>query len=215
MDGRLLIPSEDNRIPNPKKHFFVCKDCQKKQMFIPATECIDKYRLKKEDIIKLREMYFENKQNNIRLFLESEVDDVIEMVYGSDTKYSREYINISDKNNKREKKKIYMQRRKKLQNALADHKLELKPHGDCYSYIYYGTPSIDEILEKELKKEDRRFERMITLVEALAEYGFAFDEKNSMHMDYINNATSMTTNDIIRLMRRNKKSNIILRFDDT
>jgi len=184
-------------------------------MFIPATECIDKYRLKKEDIIKLREMYFENKQNNIRLFLESEVDDVIEMVYGSDTKYSREYINISDKNNKREKKKIYMQRRKKLQNALADHKLELKPHGDCYSYIYYGTPSIDEILEKELKKEDRRFERMITLVEALAEYGFAFDEKNSMHMDYINNATSMTTNDIIRLMRRNKKSNIILRFDDT
>ena len=48
-------------------------------------------------------------------------------------------------------------RRKELEQAFYDNKLEFRYLGDCYAYVNYGKPSIENILTNEFNKLEEQF----------------------------------------------------------
>ena len=66
-------------------------------------------------------------------------------------------------------------------------KLEYKNYGDCFSFVYYGDPSIETVIENELKKLDCKSARKIKLAEQLLKLNIPLDETLPSCYNYINN----------------------------
>lgn len=122
------------------------------------------------------------------------------------------------------KEKKMLERKNDLMTHFLDNKLEYKEYGDCYLYVKYGKPPIDEIIENEKKKIRIKNKRRIKLAEKLSERNIDFDENNKLCHDYINNIGCNGLHDTIRLIeienytnknnnKKNKENKITISFD--
>lgn len=142
--------------------------------------------------------------------------------------YTRdEIINYLNENNipliKLTKLDKIIERKNEIQSLFSNNKLEFKNHGDCFLYINYGKPPIENILNDELEKIQTKNSRRMKLAKKLSDYDIEFEENNKLCYEYINNIGCNGINEIVRLMeienffkKTNKKSiskSITLNFD--
>lgn len=83
------------------------------------------------------------------------------------------------------KNKKILLRKKELFDHLNDNKLEYVKNGICDSYIRYGTPSLDDVINNIQTKLDIKTKRMNMLIKRLKKAGEIFDETVSYYKHYI------------------------------
>lgn len=101
-------------------------------------------------------------------------------------------------NNNNIKMKNEKQREIILKEALAINKLEYKNYGDCFSFIHYGKPSLEEVLTNELKKANIKHNRRVLLASRLKEYNIELDESLKSCYNYVNNIGCNVIDEVIK-----------------
>lgn len=94
--------------------------------------------------------------------------------------------------------KIEQYRKNKLINKLQENKLMMKHNGDCYSYIKYGHPGIEQVINNELLKTEYKTNRKIKLAKKLSKLNIVLDESLPSCYNYINNLGCKSLNDIVQ-----------------
>lgn len=153
---------------------------------ISTKKCIKYYGLNDDDLKLLKRVGDH--------YRKSDVEDVVISKYGKI---------LSSRQQKIEKRK------KLLKQLFEENKLELKNNGDCYSYIYYGDPSIEDVINNELNKCSEKSKRRIILAEKLDKKGIELDENNFYVKGFINGTSTLNLSQTVK-SQINKLS---IRFD--
>lgn len=169
---------------NEYNQIVLCDVCQSNHAMFSKTFCINELLLSKHDLEGLR--YFI--KGSSKLFLEDDIQILIEQKYGDINSY-----NIYKENkitNKKQKQTVHQtliqQRKEQLIDKLIEYKLEYKPYGDCYTYVHYGYPKIDNVIENELEKYKKIFSRKQEILCECEKLGRSLDEQiGSEHYNYI------------------------------
>ena len=212
-------------IITPRRYHLYCKTCIQDTEFCSMSKCQKLFLLNNDDFKGLKYLYFDNPNNNTKFFVYSEVEKIVLRKYGDFEKLN-ELLKAKHKriDEKRIKRQQQINRRKEeLINAFADNKLEFKCHGDSHSYIYYGIPSLEEVVTNELNKMKKKGKRRIILAKRLSKLGIVFDEKSRHSYNYINNIGSENIYETVGNIKRDSFDNkcknngsrakIILQFD--
>lgn len=173
---------------DPIKHYILCKECIKNTKLCSRSKCKDKFMLTDKDIHRLKYLFITNSNNQNKFFLYNDIEKIIISKYGSLDNLKKIYTQKKEKLKQQEQKKldIINDRKNKLIEAFKVNKLEFKYHGDCYLYINYGEPSIDSIIEKELKNITYKNQRRFILAKALSKVNIKLDESLESCYNYIN-----------------------------
>lgn len=172
-----------------KNQFTLCVTCQNNYALFSKSFCVNELLLSKSDLENLR--YFMKGQT--KLFLEEDVHMLIKKKYGdidtyNDYKKQKLLIKV---NRQIQQQKIKDERKKKLIDKLGEYKLEYKTYGDCYTYVQYGYPELDKIIENELEKYKIIFSKKIEIINR----GEQLDEQiGSEHYNYIYGITENFNN---------------------
>lgn len=101
---------------------------------------------------------------------------------------------MSDNNDFITKPKIRMDRTYRLENRktmlfneLNNVKLEYKQNGICDSYIKYGKPSLEEVIDDLTIKSNNQTDRLKLLVDKLALKNIKFDDRIEIFNNYVKN----------------------------
>lgn len=86
-------------------------------------------------------------------------------------------------------------RKRQLFNQLSDKKLEYIKNGICDSYIKYGKPSLNDVIDNIQSKTEAKARRLNMLLIRLHNENEKYDENNSYYSKYINNGGNL--NEII------------------
>lgn len=78
-------------------------------------------------------------------------------------------------------------RKKELFNQLDEKKLEYKKYGICDSYIKYGKPSLNDVIENIQTLTDKKLNRVLRLTKRLKKEDEIYDENISYYKNFINN----------------------------
>jgi len=78
-------------------------------------------------------------------------------------------------------------RKKELFDELSDNKLEYKKNGICDSFIKFGTPSLNVVIQTVQEKTDSETNRLIKLIKRLKRENELYDKNNSYYKKYIRN----------------------------
>lgn len=78
-------------------------------------------------------------------------------------------------------------RKKELFNELSDNKLEYRKNGICDSFIKFGTPSLNVVIQTVQEKTESETNRLIKLLKCLKRENELYDENNSYYKKYIRN----------------------------
>jgi len=135
--------------------FILCDICQNQNALYSKSFCINDLLLLKSDLDNVRCFH----KGNTKLFLECDIRLLIKQKYGSESDYKdykqnkmfQKYKKINNILQKRE------DRKKSLMEQLADYKLEFKTYGDCYTFIQFGYPQLETVIENELEKCKQMF----------------------------------------------------------
>jgi hypothetical protein len=193
------IPTNIRHI-NKNIHYILCTDCIKKRRIYSKSKCKKKFLLDDNDIHHLKYLYISNNQNANKYFLYTDILNIIKNKYGSLDNLNNV---INNKKRKSDKnvilKKLHIEQRKKeLIDVLNMNKLAYKNHGSCYSYVHYGKPPIDEVIDDELEKINEKNKRRIKLGLKLEEKGMYVDETLCSCYNYINNIGYKSFDEVIR-----------------
>ena len=85
-----------------------------------------------------------------------------------------------------------------LIQALRDNKLEFKWYGDCYTYVMYDCPSLEEVINNELIRMHRKTKRKFKLASKLHKCNIVLDESLPSCYNYINNVGCKSLQEIVR-----------------
>lgn len=189
----------DNNEIYTRFHIF-CNDCKKDIKCYNKIESKKMFFLNENDLLNIKSLYSTNKKSI--LYIYSELKEYAIQKYGDmnviEQKREKEIIK---KNNllktKNENKKI---REKILKNYFNENKLELKPYGDCYSYINNGYPSLNEIAKNEIKKNEQKNSKFLELTRELSKLNIPFDESCNICYEYINNIGCRNLQETIRMV---------------
>lgn len=184
---KIKLTSFERRIFMNDIHFLLCNKCRDKNI-VSATESCKKYVLINHDLQNLRFLYFENPNNNIKLYKISDVEQIAINKHGS-----LEHINSikkikKEKNNllKLKKEKKMFNRKKKLIRAFELGKIKFNYCGDCYSYINFGKPTLEVVIKNELKKIKEIHNRRLKLANEICSLNLPFNENSKLCYEYIN-----------------------------
>jgi len=188
------------RIPEIKEHYLLCQKCIIKYDFISKTECKKRYLLNDSDLESQRILYFENYQNKISLYNRKEVIMLAGNKHGGLDNLQKILDLRKQKNNIRKEKslKLKEERKNEIIKLFRNHKLKFKYIGDSYSYINYGKPSIEYILENEQKKIMKKNKRRIKLAKHLMKLNIPLDENIEACHNYINMIGCLSLNETIK-----------------
>lgn len=78
-------------------------------------------------------------------------------------------------------------RKKELFEKLDNEKLNYIKNGICDSYIKFGKPSLDTVINSIHEKNNIKSKRLQKLINLLKEEGEEYDENNSYYKNYIKN----------------------------
>ena len=197
---------------NMNNNFLVCKVCMKTVNIYSKLKCKKILALHDNDLNGLKHLYIENMNNNSKFYLYSDLEQVIVNKYGSVDNMKHHRSRKTSRIRKRQdKKRAESQKRKeKIKQKLKENKLDFKNHGDIYSYINYGKPSIQEIIKSQNEKNSRKNSRRIQLAKALITINKHFDESSDVCYNYINDIGNLSLEEAIDKM---KDDNLIVKFD--
>lgn len=87
--------------------------------------------------------------------------------------------------------KKFLLRKRQLFNQLNDKKLEYIKNGICDSYIKYGKPSLNDVIDNIKSKATAKSKRLDRLLTKLRTEGELYDESNSYYKKYVNNGGNL------------------------
>lgn len=189
----LYIHNDTNSI----NYHFLCKKCLKKLKVCSKSKCKKLFLLNDIDIKNLKIIYLDNNQH---FFLYEEVKKVVINKYGNLDNLQK----ILDKKSDEKKLKIQKnnfiktERENILMEAFKFNKLEYKNYGDCYSYINYGEPSLETVINNELIKIKDKNNRRMELAHELKKLNINLDESLKSCYEYINKIGCVTLKEIVR-----------------
>lgn len=179
------------------KYYILCYTCIKSNIIYSKTHCKKEFMLNDNDLKNIKMVRF---NNNYNYYLYVDIEKIILNKYGS---LANLRLLIKDNNVKQETKKIKSQniqniREKKLKEVLKHNKLEFRNHGNFYSYIHYGIPTLETIVMDELKKHKEKVERRQQLSNELSKLDIPLDETLKSCYEYIYNLTNKPLPVVIR-----------------
>lgn len=180
------------------KHYIMCKKCLKNINICSKSKCKKTFMLNDEDIKDCKMIYLEN--NTYTFYLYDDIKQIVVLKYGSFDKLQEliDKQNKTKENKLRKSQNIRADRETKLKNAFELNKLEYKNYGDCYSFINYGKPSLEEVINNELIKLHSKNQRINAIAHALARINLPLDESLQSCYEYINGLTNKNLDLIIR-----------------
>lgn len=186
---------DDSNIDN--YHFF-CKKCIKLLKFCSKSKCKKLFLLNDIDVKNLKIVFLNN--NRQHFFLYDDIKDIIIKKYGSfnnlqkiiNQKSIDKQLKIQKNNN------IKANREKLLKDCFLLNKIEFKNYGDCYSYINYGKPDLEIVLQNELNKINEKNSRRIKLANELKNLNINLDESLTSCYEYINKIGNKPLKEILR-----------------
>jgi hypothetical protein len=179
------------------KHYLFCRICLKSLEICSKSRCKKLFLLIDSDLDSLKTIYLNNNQ---QFFIFNDVKTVILNKYG-DLDNLQKILLVKKKNRELKLKKSSdnkSEREKKLKESLFLNKLEYKNYGDCYSFIHYGQPSLNTVIENELKKNINKNERRIELASELIKFNISLDETLTSCYEFINNLNSKSLDETIK-----------------
>jgi len=183
--------------------FTLCDTCQNNYALFSKSFCINELLLSKSDLEDLR--YFIKGQT--KLFLEEDIQMLIKKKYGDNDAYNHyKQQKISTKVSKQiQQQKLRDERKMKLIDVLSEYKLEYKTYGDCYTYVQYGYPELNKIIENELEKYKIIFSKKIEIINS----GEQLNEQiGSEHYNYIHGISKN-----LNTVRNNENDEHMILFD--
>ena len=181
------------------KYYLICKKCLCDIEICSKTKSKQIFHLTDSDIQNIRLIYLEN--NTIYQFYKYEdIKNAVIAKYG--TLQNFQVINLK-KSESREVKIKKMEdnkllREKIIKDTFRDNKLEFKNYGDTYTYIHYGKPSIEIVLQNELNKLNQKTNRRKTLAMELHKIDIPLNESLKSCYEYINALNTKPIEDVIR-----------------
>jgi hypothetical protein len=187
--NKIIELSNINARKPSDKYYTLCSKCIKYYDFISKTDCKKRYMLTDSDIEEYNILYFENPKNKISLYNRKEILLVAANKHGGLDKLKNilELREHKTKLKNEKNKKIKEERKHKIIKEFRDNKLKFKYIGDSYSYINYGTPSINSIIQNEFEKINKRKVRFNKLAKELNKINIPLDESIETCHNYINN----------------------------
>ena len=128
--------------------FVLCDECFNNNATYTKSFCLDHLLLNRLEIDNLKYFY----KNNSKLYLEDDIKKLIYSNYGDGYEKYKEQKLIKKNNLSARAQSKREERREQLYQKLIDNKLKYKTHGDCYTYVMYGYPDLDTVIENELEK---------------------------------------------------------------
>jgi len=190
-------------ICNKKKdlYYFFCSECLKSINVCSKQNCNKLFLLNNDDIINLKTIYLFG--NNSKFYLYDDIKQIIITKYGSFDDLKKKLKEKKELKKKKLKKieNDKLERETKLKELFISHKLEFKNHGDCYSYIHYGTPELNIVLNNELNKLKEQSNRQIILANRLHDINIPYDERLKSCYEYINNLNTKPLDDIVKSIK--------------
>lgn len=182
-----------------KKYYLLCKECIKNTKVFSKTSCKKLFLLDENDLKNLKLIYL-NDKNKKKFYVYCDVEKVVVNKYGSLDKLKIILEKRSKKQEDKNQRKLDQMKKRKeeLMKVLMENKLEFKNYGDCYSYICWGKPSINEIVNNEIEKLKIINNRRIRLGKELSKKKLKLDENNKICYNYIYNLSSKPIEDVVR-----------------
>lgn len=94
---------------------------------------------------------------------------------------------MSGLNNKHNLITNQRKRENEIKEAFEKNKLTFKNHGDCYSFINYGKPTLQEIIKIEQDKEDMKLEMHILLSKKLKDLNISMKDNIDICENFMKN----------------------------
>lgn len=176
------------------------------------TKALKLFKLKESDFVNIKELNIElSHKPKHTYYLYSDILNIVAEKYGSIGAFKSSLSN--SKSNNYSKSTLFKEdREKQLREAFYDMKLEPKNSGDCYTYINYGVPDLDQVIKNEITKLNDKTNRRVLLASRLDQLNISFDESLSSCYNYINNIGSndldATVNEIIKSSKHMRLKNI-------
>ena len=181
------------------RYHILCNNCKKEIQMHNKTESKKIFFLNNNDLINIKSLYSTNKSI---MYIHSDLEEYAIKKYGDmnaiEKKREKEIIK-KDKllKIKNENKKI---REEIISEYFNNNKLELKPYGDCYSFINNGYPPLNEIAKNEIKKNEQKNTRYLELARELSKLNISLDESCNICYEYINNIGCRNLQETVRMV---------------
>lgn len=180
--GILIIMENKKKIFDDKKHIVLCDVCCSNNNFYSLSYCKKKLLLNSFEIENIK--YLFNEKSNKKLYLVSEINDLI---------INKHNENLDEKNIKKISRKTSI---KKMFDKL---NLKYTETGDIYSYINYGYPPLDDIINYHMNKNIIIKERKNTLDDKLKEKNIIYNDKMVSCYQYINKINQRSLEDTLKM----------------
>jgi len=181
------------------KHYMFCKNCLGNMEICSKSKSKKIFHLTDDDIKNVKLIYLENNTTH-QFYKYQDIKNVLINKYGSISNL-QSVINKKNeikeiKNKKSESAKL--QRELKIRETFQMNKLEFKNYGDVYTFIHYGKPDLNTVVNNELIKINQKNVRRNTLANKLNQLNISIDESLKSCYEYINNIGTKTLDDVVR-----------------
>lgn len=142
---------------------------------ISRERALDFYSLTPDDISSIQPIHNET---NI-MYNKKDIMDVVSNKYKLKPSKTSNHTPNHNPSHKIEERKSTLTAR------LIIHDLEYVPYGECYSYVYYGVPNIDDVIDKELECKHTINNKRLKFGSAVFRNNMHLDEKLNSYNEYI------------------------------
>lgn len=179
------------------KHYLLCKKCLGETDVCSKSKCKKIFLLSDNDLKNTRFIYA---SNQYQFYVYDDVKNVVNNKYGS-IENLQKIINANKIKKDQQIKKVELtklDRETKLKELFQLNKLEYRNYGDCYSYVNYGEPKIEIVLNNELTKTRDINNRRMELANELHKINIQLDETLKSCYEYIHNLNTKDLHDTVR-----------------
>jgi hypothetical protein len=178
-----------NAAIDPDSNFALCPSCRDSCKLYSKTFCLKQLLISKDDLLPLKYLY--NVDSKVKYYIDDDIERIIKVKFKAIEK-NKERRLVKAKHSEM----VKLERRRELIEKLSEYKLNYKPFGDCFTFVQYGYPKINTVIENEIKKSIELSLRKKLLYSELKKFNIPYRE-DSVCYDFINGITSKSLNDTI------------------
>jgi len=178
---------------NPIDYFALCTNCTSTSKLYSKTFCIKHLLLSDDDLKFLKCLHNDNDTCRSKYYLDDDIENIIK------NKFDEIKKSMERRKNKRMKsEKMASIRKENLIQRLSEFKLNYKNFGDCYTYVKYGYPNIETVIQNEISRSIELSKRKKILYKELQKYNLPYDETaNLTCYNFVNGISNKSLNDTI------------------